>query len=170
MKFANATEENTIVYLKVAGIDDGNPAPLSESQFAALKAYINTVKDAGVSVVLRNEKADEMKVTLKVFYDPMLMNSEGVDNNGDHIINDTIRKVVTSLPFNGVFRNTDLLAAINALPAVEAVYVSNIQAKPYSVQQWHDVNGYDKPYSGYYSVDNENITVTYEIYNATDNV
>ncbi len=171
VKFANASEDNTVVYMKVAGADDsGNPCKLSESQFAAFKAYINTIKDAGVAIVVRNEEADLMRLQLKVFYNPMLMNAQGVDNEGKHIVNDTIRNVVASLPFNGVFRNSDLLAAINALPAVEVVHISSVQAKAHDAQEWHNVEGYDKPYSGYYSVSDTDIVIEYQEYKATDYV
>lgn len=167
VKFANATESNTVVYLKVAGINgDGNPVKLSDSQFSALRSYIDTVKDAGVSVVLRNEAADVMKMRLVVYYNPVLMNGDGVDaKNGIHIVNDTIRKVITSLPFNGVYRNTDLLAAINALSAVEVVDIVKVQAKANNAVEWHDVTGYDRPYSGYYSIEDTDIEIDYKVYN-----
>lgn len=167
VKFANATESNTVVYLKVAGANaDGNPCKLNESQFSALHSYIDTVKDAGVAVVLRNEYADRMKVQLIVYYNPILMGSNGMDaTDGSHIVNDTIRRVITSLPFNGVYRNTDLLAAINALAAVEVVDIVQVQAKAHDAGEWHDVTGYERPYSGYYSIEDADIVIDYREYN-----
>lgn len=61
VKYAVASESNTVVYLKVAARgEDGQPAKLSASQFASLTSYMNTVKDAGVSIKLVNEEADKL--------------------------------------------------------------------------------------------------------------
>mgnify|MGYP001314791376 CR=1 FL=1 len=67
-----------MVYIKVAGqTDNGKPCLLNKSQFSALKQYVNEIKDAGVSVQLRNEEADLIKINLFVYYDPTLMNERG---------------------------------------------------------------------------------------------
>ena len=166
VKFANATESNTVVYIKVAGADNnGNPTPLPASQLAALRSYMNTVKDAGVSVQIRNEAADVMKVQLVVYYDSTLMNADGTDSDAKKPVNDTIRRVITSLPFNGVYRNSDLLAALNDLKAVEVVDIISVQAKAANDAQFHSVTGYDRPFSGYYSIIDSDIVVTYHPYN-----
>ena len=78
VKYAVATESNTVVYLKVAGEKEGSPCLLTDSQFSALNSYINEIKDAGVSVQIRNEEADDMKMKIVVYYDPTLLSAEGV--------------------------------------------------------------------------------------------
>lgn len=169
VKFANATESNTVVYIKVAGADaNGNPTPLTAGQLTALRAYINTVKDAGVSVQVRNEAADVMKVQLKVCYNPALLNSNGTDSDGKTPVNETIRRVITSLPFNGIYRNSDLVAALDKLEAVEVVDIISVQAKAANDADFHDVVGYDRPFSGYYSISDNDITVNYQAYNVIE--
>ena len=169
VKFANATESNTVVYIKVAGADqNGNPVPLPASQLTALRSYMNTVKDAGVSVQIRNEAADIMKVELVVYYDPTLMNANGTDNDAKKPVNDTIRRVITSLPFNGLYRNSDLLAALNDLKAVEVVDIISVQAKAANDADFHNVTGFDRPFSGYYSISDSDIVVTYHPYNTIE--
>ena len=127
VKYAVASESNTVVYIKVAGERKGKPWPLTDSQIAALNSYINTIKDAGVSVQLRNEQADLMRISLVDYYDPTLLSADGVSlADGSTPVDDTVKSVITNLPFNGVYRNTDLLAALQALSGVEVVDISKV--------------------------------------------
>ena len=64
VKYAVATEDNTIIYIKVAREDEKtqNPVKLTDGMLNGLRSYLNEIKDAGVSVVVRNEDADQMQV------------------------------------------------------------------------------------------------------------
>ena len=175
VKYAVATEDSTVVYIKVAGqTDDGKPCLLNKSQFAALKSYVNTIKDAGVSVQLRNEEADIIKINLIVYYDPTLMNEHGELSDGSKPVDAAVQSVITNLPFNGIFRNTDLLEAIKAIPAVVVVDIDSasggIQVRPRTADRYSSVVGYNRPYSGYYEIDGGAANVKYIEYKAVDNV
>jgi hypothetical protein len=163
VKYAVATESNTVVYLKVAGEKEGNPCLLTDSQFSALNSYINEIKDAGVSVQIRNEEADDMKMRAMVYYDPTLLSSDGVSlTDGGKPVEDAVRSVITNLPFDGVLRKSDLLAAIIAVPGVEVADIINLDVKPHASESWTSVIGYNRPYSGYYKI--EQLTLIYEQY------
>lgn len=168
VKYAVATESNTVVYIKVAGEDkDGNPCLLNEYQIKALNAYINTIKDAGVSVVVRNEPADLMKVKLVVYYDPLQLTKEGESlSEGGVPIEDTVKSVIKNLPFNGVYRNSDLISTLQAISGVEAVDIVSVEVKPNSAEEWTDVVGFTRPYSGYYEI--ESLDVEYRQYSAEE--
>ena len=175
VKYAVATEDSTVVYIKVAGqTDDGKPCLLNKSQFAALKSYVNTIKDAGVSVQLRNEEADIIKINLIVYYDPTLMNEHGELSDGSKPVDAAVQSVITNLPFNGIFRNTDLLEAIKAIPAVVVVDIDSasggIQVRTRTADRYSSVVGYNRPYSGYYEIDGGAANVKYIEYKAVDNV
>ncbi len=163
VKYAVATESNTVVYLKVAGEKEGNPCLLTESQFSALNSYINEIKDAGVSVQIRNEEADDMKMRAVVYYDPTLLSADGVSlTDGSKPVEDAVRSVITNLPFDGVLRKTDLLAAMTAVPGVEVADITGLEVKPHASESWTTVIGYNRPYSGYYKI--EQLTLVYEQY------
>lgn len=163
VKYAVATESNTVVYLKVAGEKDGNPCLLTESQFSALNSYINEIKDAGVSVQIRNEEADGMKMRAYIYYDPTLLSADGVSLvDGSKPVEDAVRSVITNLPFDGVLRKSDLLAAISAVPGVEVADIINFEVKPHASETWTSVIGYNRPYSGYYKI--ELLTLIYKQY------
>ncbi|WP_418169233.1 hypothetical protein [Alistipes putredinis] len=167
VKYAVASESNTVVYIKVAGERKGKPCPLTDSQIAALNSYINTIKDAGVSVQLRNEQADLMRISLVVYYDPTLLSADGVSlADGSTPVDDTVKSVITNLPFNGVYRNTDLLAALQALSGVEVVDISKVEAKSRNADSFTEVVGFNRPYSGYFEI--ESLDVTYIQYSSIE--
>ncbi len=170
IKYAVATEDSaeSVVYIKVAGQKDGKPCLLNKSQFDALKHYVSEIKDAGVSVQLRNEEADLIKINLIVYYDPTLMNERGELSDGSKPVDEAVQSVITNLPFNGVFRNTDLLEAIKSIPAVEVVDIDSasggIQAKARNADRYTLVVGYNRPYSGYYEIEGGSANVIYREY------
>lgn len=167
VKYAVASESNTVVYIKVEGERKGKPWPLTDSQIAALNSYINTIKDAGVSVQLRNEQADLMRISLVVYYNPTLLSADGVSlADGSTPVDDTVKSVITNLPFNGVYRNTDLLAALQALSGVEVVDISKVEAKSRNADNFTEVVGFNRPYSGYFEI--ESLDVTYIQYSSIE--
>ncbi len=169
VKYAVATESNTVVYIKVAREVDGNPAALTAGQLAGLTSYMDEIKDAGVSVQLRNEPADQMRIALLIYYDPTLLtidaNGNG-DQNGADPVREATKRVIENLPFNGLFRKSDLMAALQALPCVEVADIKSVTVKPRNGEAWQTVEGYDRPYSGYYSIDR--LTVDYQPYKAVE--
>lgn len=165
VKYAVATESNTVVYLKVAGKNDKQqPCLLNRSELDALTAYMNTIKDAGVAIKLINEEADRIKIHLKVYYDATVLDAEGVNADGNKPVEDAVRSVITNLPFNGVYRNTDLLAAITKLPGVEVADIVEVTTKVNNAAEYTKVVGFDKPYSGYYSLPAEDLIIDYVNY------
>lgn len=168
VKYAVASESNTVVYLKVAARgEDGQPAKLNASQFASLTNYMNSVKDAGVAIKLVNENADNIRINMVVYYDPTVMNSDGAVSDGTQPVLEAVKTVITNLPFNGVFRKSDLLAAVIDVPGVEVADIVSVKVKTANAVDFADVMGYDKPYSGYYAIDSLN--VSYRSYDALNN-
>lgn len=168
VKYAVASESNTVVYLKVAARgEDGQPAKLNASQFASLTSYMNSVKDAGVAIKLVNENADNIRINMVVYYDPTVMNSDGAVSDGTQPVLEAVKTVITNLPFNGVFRKSDLLAAVIDVPGVEVADIVSVKVKTANAVDFADVMGYDKPYSGYYAIDSLN--VSYRSYDALNN-
>lgn len=169
VKYAVATESNTVVYIKVAREVDGNPAALTAGQLEGLTSYMNEIKDVGVSVQLRNEPADQMRIDLLIYYDPTLLIIDANGNgsqNGKDPVRETTKQVIENLPFNGMFRKSDLMAALQALPCVEVADIKSVKVKPRNGAEWQTVEGYDRPFSGYYSIDA--LTVDYQPYNAIE--
>ena len=104
-----------------------------------------------------------MKMKIVVYYDPTLLSAEGVSLiDGSKPVEDAVRSTITSLPFDGVLRKSDLLAAITAVRGVEVADITSLTVKPHSSSSWTPVIGYNRPYSGYYKIND--LAVVYEQY------
>lgn len=171
VKYAVATENDTQVYIKVAtrGIN-GRPRQLEAEDLAGLKGYLAQIKDAGVAVKVLNEPADNMRVELMVLYDPaifMVQNEGETDDDGytalslmqdnKNVIDEAVSRVISELPFNGEYRNSDLLAAVQAIEGIKVADIIKVEAAAGGSEAYSQVIGYRRPYSGYYAL--QNLTV-----------
>ena len=161
----------TQVYIKVAtrGIN-GRPRQLEAEDLAGLKGYLAQIKDAGVAVKVLNEPADNMRVELMVLYDPaifMVQNEGETDDDGytalslmqdnKNVIEEAVSRVISELPFNGEYRNSDLLAAVQAIEGIKVADIIKVEAAAGGSEAYSQVIGYRRPYSGYYAL--QNLTV-----------
>ena len=170
IKYAVATETNAQVIIKVAKAKaDGRPTPLTKNEKAGLEYYLSQIKDAGVYIKVLSEAADKMNVELVVLYDPSVLNAEfttGADdreeyrqliitdpNNGKEVIKEAVQEVIARLPFNGEYRNSDLMAAVQAIEGVEVADIAAVQVCS-DGETYTDVVGCRRPYSGYYELNN----------------
>ena len=171
VKYAVATENDTQVYIKVAtrGIN-GRPRQLEAEDLAGLKGYLAQITDAGVAVKVLNEPADNMRVELMVLYDPaifMVQNEGETDDDGytalslmqdnKNVIEEAVSRVISELPFNGEYRNSDLLAAVQAIEGIKVADIIKVEAAAGGSEAYSQVIGYRRPYSGYYAL--QNLTV-----------
>lgn len=163
VKNAAAVEENAIVYLKVAS---ATPAPLTTEQEAGLTAYMKEVKDAGVVLRIRNTAADNYKAVLNIWYNPMILNSNGGGIvAGGEPVRECVENFLASLPFNGEYRNDALVDAIQAVEGVVIVQLESAQTKASGSSAWNYVSGYAVPYAGYYTIAQDtDLTINYIAY------
>lgn len=171
VKYAVATEDNTQVFIKVAARgNNGQPKQLETEDLNGLKSYISQIKDAGVAVKILNEPADNMRVQLVVLYDPAILSvqSQGAADangyttvklmrNGADVIAEAVSRVISDLPFNGEYRNSDLMAAIQSIEGVKVADIVKVEAAAGGSDAYSQVVGYRRPYSGYYAL--QNLTV-----------
>jgi hypothetical protein len=161
VKYAAAVEKAAVVYLKVAGDAGGEPTPLPAQQKEGFEAYIKEVKDAGVAVEVVNEPAEHFRLTMTVYYDPMVMDSAGMAFNGTTPVQDIIKNFIKNLPFNGEYRN---VALVDALQAIEGVVIPELHKVETSRngQAWEQVDAKVNPYSGYYKIyDDADLNITF---------
>ena len=169
VKYAVATESDTCIFIKAAKANEnGRPAPLDPGEKAGLEHYLSQVKDAGVAIKVLSEPADKMNVELVVLFDPSVLSAEYLsdgdgeelrelritDIDGNDVITETIQDVIARLPFNGEYRNADLMAAVQAVEGVEVADIISVKACPDGGDNYIDVVGYRRPYSGYYELNN----------------
>ncbi len=182
VKYAVATEDNTQVFIKVAARgNNGQPTPLQNDDLAGLKGYLSQIKDAGVAIKVLNEPADNMRVELVVLYDPAILTAQPTGNgrpdadgytairllrDGKDVITEAVSGVISKLPFNGEYRNSDLMAALQSIEGVRVADIVKVEAAAGGSEAYSRVVGYRRPYSGYYAL--QNLTVRGRAYQVAE--
>jgi hypothetical protein len=172
VKYAAVVEKANVLYIKVAAaglvpLTSGLEGEASD-QLHGLNAYFKEVKDAGVKLQIINKPADHFKASLVVYYNPMVLNSRGINaSTGIKSVRVAVRDFIASLPFNGEYRNNALIDALQLLDGVVMVELTSAQTSPHEVVMaaqinynqdlgFTDVDAYVTPESGYMKVYNEN--------------
>jgi hypothetical protein len=161
VKYAAAVEKSGVVYLKVSG----NREPISEAQQTAFEAYIKDVKDAGVVVEVVNTPPQHFRLTMTVWYDPMVLDATGARmKDGTFPVKEAIENFISNLKFNGEYRNT---ALVDVLQQIEGVVIPELQLAELSDDGtvWTAIDAKATPNSGYCKVyEDSDLNITYTAY------
>lgn len=162
VKYASADEIDGKLYIKVAKDNGGVRSVLTSEEETALLYYVKEMKDAGVKVEIRNAPAVKFAIDIDIYYNPQIINSEGVSlSDGGTPVADAIKNYIENLPFNGEYRNVDLVDKLQqvrgvSIPELHAAYSKITNESAYSV-----INAVEYPYSGYYAFDQDNSKINY---------
>lgn len=154
------TESRLIV--KIATEQGGELQPISQAQKASFDAYINEIRDAGVRITTINYLPDILKLQMKIYRDPLVLDENGQSIlTGEKPVEKAIKEYFKKLPFNG---ELVLAHLVDALQQVEGVKIPHIIL---AESKWIDAgtNGYGNfqpievktiPISGYFKIENFN--------------
>jgi hypothetical protein len=121
---ASAVKEiNGSLVLKVAKTGSSGLEPLSAPQLAAFQGYINAVRDAGVSILIVSQNSDLLKAAISIYYNPIIPLATITAN-----VEAAINNYINNLPFDGVFRITKLVDAIQSIEGVVDVKITVCEA------------------------------------------
>jgi hypothetical protein len=163
IKYAAADNSVQSVLLKVAKQVSGSPAKLSAIELAAFEAYIKLVQPPGVSVQVYSTDADLMQIELDVYYDALLMSSDGTlitDNTKPVEI--ALQGYLNNIEFNGRLDLVSLVDSLQAAPGVMKPYVVLCNAKSASASVWTPVSRQYISAAGYLAIDL--LTINYIAY------
>jgi len=139
IKRAAVIEVGGQVRIKVAKLDGaGLPIPLTASEKTSFEGYIQKIKFAGTNVAIISKSADLLKLSVKVYYDPLVLdlNGELISSPGTKPVEDSITSHIASLPFNGKLNLALLTDAIQLSAGVVTPFITSAEAKydvhPYS--------------------------------------
>lgn len=161
--------DSSVLYIKVAGESNGKRTELSPEHEIGLRAYLSHIKDVGIKIQLVNRPADDLKLSLKVFYDPMILTSQGqrIDGSFTTPVQDAIRAYIENLPFNGEYTNVELVDVLQQVPGVVIPEVLGSWSK-FGGNEFVKIQAKTKPDAGYFTILDSNLTITWEAYNASD--
>lgn len=151
--------------LKVVKVVNNNYAALEPDELTAFTSYINRIKPAGVPIKVRSLIGDALVLSLKVVYDPLVINSSGqlISDTNIYPIRDAIQNYLKSIDFNGMFVGMKLIDEIQKVEGVEIALIDLATANFAGIST--TANGlYYKPYAGYLTLDvEEDLTVEMEV-------
>ncbi|MBR7035649.1 MAG: hypothetical protein IKI25_07855, partial [Bacteroidales bacterium] len=165
VKYASAEETNGALYVKVAKDNAGVRGQLTEDEVNALTSYMNEVKDAGVRIYIRNAPAVDFKIDITIYYNPQVLNGNGESliDGGTPVV-DAIKDYIENLPFNGEFRNVELIDRLQQVNGVVIPELEGTYSRITNEDKYSPINAKEKSYSGYYAYDSVNSQVKFEPY------
>ncbi len=136
--------------LKAAKNDGADLAPLAAAELSGLTEYVKKVKDAGVMIQVESLPADSLKMSWKIYYDPLLIDINGnrLDGTGNDVARVVIKEFLTKLPFNGIYALQKHEDYVQAVPGILLCPILYAQTK-YGTTPWVDVAVLTTPDSGY---------------------
>lgn len=117
--------------LKVVKRVGGELAPLSPAELNAFESYMNSVTDAGTYVIPTTNVADDLKLTLDIYYNDQILAGDGsrLDGTANTPVLDAIKEYLKSLRFNGAFIGTKLQDEIQTVQGVNMVKIVGAWSK-----------------------------------------
>lgn len=159
---AAVVEQPEVLDIKVAKVKGDALAALDDIELRGFVAYMARVKDAGVELNIISKPADNLRLTLEIYYDPLILKPDGarIDGTSQQPVVDAIRAFLKNMPFNGVLVLNYL---VDALQAVEGVIIPDLQEcyYKYGGMDFKPVNVQYLPYSGYFVAEDNDLYITY---------
>ncbi len=163
--YAVAVEVPKGIRIKIAGLTDGELAPVASPYVAALTAYWERIRPARIKIFITNDNPDSLKMSLTIFYNALILDNMGkrIDGTNDTPVLDAINNYLKNdMPFNGAFI---MLRLIDALQQVEGVVIPhvNIAQARYAANPYEDATVQYVPDAGYLRILNPiaDLLITY---------
>lgn len=160
--YSAVVEQEKNLRIKVAKISDGDLAPLAAAEKTAFDEYMSRVKDAGVKLVIDSLAADKLKLSLDVYYNPLVLDSNGarLDGTGSTPVQDALRNYLKNLPFNGYVVQAYIIDALQQVSGVVVPVITEAQYK-YGLFPFTGMGEIYNPDAGYMRIADEDLTITF---------
>lgn len=154
------------LFIKVATEDaNGDLAKLTDVQIAALEQYFARIKPAGTKIIIFSDNADDLRMTLDFYYDPLILDETGVriDGRGNTTVQDAIRAYLKDLKFNGEFTIAELENRLQIIEgcADQEAYVRSCEANYVTPEAWQQITASFVANSGYMKIDEINLNINF---------
>jgi len=182
-EYANEVDENTVLpvnraavielelnfrkhlFIKVATEDGDLLAPVTEPVKLGLEQYFGRIKPAGTKIVIFSDEADNLKLAIRFYYNPLVLDSNGsrIDGLGDTPVQDAIRGFLKDLPFNGEFRKTALVDVLQKIPgcADREVYIDEASVLYGSQSTFQPITSNYVANAGYMVVSDDDLSIQF---------
>lgn len=125
--YAAVVENERGLRIKVAKDNGADLVALTSPQLIAFVEYMSIIKDAGVKLLITSTAADSLKLTMDIYYNPLVLNGDGqrLDGEDAEPAQNATKNYLKNLPFNGVFLLQNL---IDQLQLVDGVLIADIKS------------------------------------------
>ena len=167
VKYCAVQDAGNTIQILVSGQENNLPTPLSEDVLTAFKSYMNSVKIAGVFLSIRSLPADKIKISVKVYYDPQILTSDGTRiDGGGKPVEDAINAYLAGIVYGGTFNKTKCVDAIQNVQGVTDVELGTVQTKTSTGESYAVVTGNNyTAESGCFIAEDLSNTVSYVVQN-----
>ena len=141
---------------------DGKLNPLTAGEVDAFSQYMRLIKDAGTRLEIVSREADKLKLTIDIYFDPLVLDANGNRLDGeenDPVIN-AINYFLYNLRFNGEFLSDDFESHLKTVEGVQLVGLKTIQSK-FGANNYADINETYIADAGYMELDLNELTINY---------
>lgn len=167
VSYAAVDEQDGTLILKVATLSGEALSGLTSQQLIAFTSYMSKVKDGGVKINIISSAGDDLRLTVKIDYDPMVLDANGklLSDPSTEPAKETMLTHIRNLPFNGEFTP---MALVDALQVTEGIVIPTIESaeSKYALNDWATIDAKFKPVAGYCVLQDANLTITYRAYDA----
>lgn len=144
VKFAACRDRGGGVYILVAKMGaDGYPEALSNDVLTAFKEYINRRKPAGVITDVYSYNPDDITLSIRIQYNPILLNSDGslIADPSVFPVEDAVNNYLASVIYGGTFNRNKLIDAVQSVEGVQDLILGEVSAKASDAQSYSLVEG-----------------------------
>jgi hypothetical protein len=129
--YAAVVENDRGLRIKVARDNGADLVAFTTPQLTAFVEYMRIVKDAGVKLLITSTAADSLKLTIDIYYNPLVLNGDGQRLDGIDVepAQNATKTYLKNLPFNGVFLLQNLVDQLQLVDGVIIADVKSAQAK-----------------------------------------
>lgn len=114
----------------------GLPEPLTEDELRAFKAYMTSIKIAGVVLSVHSLPADRLSIQARVQLSPLVYLPSGVRlSDGKRPVEEAVRAYLKGITYGGVFNKTRLVDTIQAVEGVLDVELGACHATPHGSRE-----------------------------------
>lgn len=127
VKYAAVVESETEsrLIIKIA-TEDGNSelSPITAAEQASFEAYMQEIRDAGVKITVANYLPDLLRLQLRIYYDPLVLDANGMSiQNGNYPVQEALQEFMKKLPFNGELVLANLIDQLQQTEGVEVPHL-----------------------------------------------
>lgn len=128
--------DEQVTKLKVY-FSDAAKQPLTGDVRNAFEEYMREVGAAGTHYLFVSREPDKIKVRLRIYYDPLVLNRNGERLNGEgKPVEETIESYLNALEYGGVFYASKLVDMLQMTEGIKDVTLEAVI--------WGDIDGYQR--------------------------